>query len=69
MMIWQSLLGATSFLTGIILMVLGTDYGRVMEVTPLLLLGSIMVILGMARMKHAWLQRKAYKESQKINDK
>lgn len=50
-------LGAMTLLTGLALVVIGTDYGRMINVTLGVIIGAILILLGMARLKFAWLNR------------
>lgn len=52
------ILGASTFIAGIILIVVGTDYGRIVNVTLGVIIGAILILLGMARMKQAWINRR-----------
>lgn len=50
-------LGAMTLLTGLALVVIGTDYGRMINVTLGVIIVAILILLGMARLKFAWLNR------------
>ena len=52
------ILGASTFIAGILLVVIGTDYGRIVNVTLGVLIGAILILLGMATMKKVWINRK-----------
>lgn len=56
-MIFHFVLGAATFLAGLILVLVGTDYGRIINVTVGVIAGSALVLLGAARLKYAWLNR------------
>lgn len=53
----QFVLGAMTLLTGIVLILIGTDFGEIMNVTVGVIAGSVFVLLGISRLKHAWLNR------------
>ncbi|MDD4599713.1 hypothetical protein SDC9_04217 [bioreactor metagenome] len=50
-------LGTATFTAGVVLISLGTDYGRVFDLSLSTVLGSLLVILGVARLKYAWLKK------------
>jgi multisubunit Na+/H+ antiporter MnhG subunit len=50
-------LGSMTLLAGVALIVVGTDYGRIVNVTMGVIIGSMMVLLGAARIKNAWQNR------------
>lgn len=52
------ILGTMTLLAGITLIVVGTDYGRIINVTMGVIVGSMMVLLGIARIKNSWLKSK-----------
>jgi len=53
----QFVLGAMTLLTGIVLILIGTDFGKIMNVTVGVIAGSVFVLFGISRLKHAWLNR------------
>lgn len=53
----QFMLGVMTLLTGIVLILIGTDFGKIMNVTVGVIAGSVFVLLGISRLKHAWLNR------------
>jgi len=46
-----------TLLTGIVLILVGTDYGRIINVTVGVIAGAVFVLLGISRLKQAWLNR------------
>lgn len=58
LMNFHFILGASTFIAGIILVAIGTDYGRIINVTIGVMIGAMLILLGMARMKQAWISRK-----------
>lgn len=54
-MLAQLLLGLSTFITGIVLVVIGTDFGRIINVTVGVIAGSVFILLGMARLKYVWV--------------
>ncbi len=50
---YHLILGYITLLTGLVLIIVGTDYGRMINVTVGVIVGAIMVILGMNRIKNA----------------
>ena len=54
---FQMIWGLITLSVGVALMVVGTDYGRIFNVTAGLIAGSVMVILGISRLKYAWRHR------------
>jgi multisubunit Na+/H+ antiporter MnhG subunit len=55
---YNFILGLGTFVAGLALVVFGTDYGRIINVTMGVIIGAILVLMGMARMKYAWINRK-----------
>lgn len=53
----QFIVGAMTLLTGIVLILVGTDFGRIINVTVGVIAGSVFVLLGISRLKQAWLNR------------
>lgn len=53
----QLLWGILSFSVGLALIVVGTDYGRIFNVTVGMIVGAVMMILGISRFKYAWRHR------------
>lgn len=53
----QFILGATTFLTGLTIVIVGTDFGRIINVTIGVIVGAVLMLIGMARLKHAWINR------------
>jgi hypothetical protein len=49
-----------TLLTGIVLIVMGTDFGNNIKLTMGVVVGSIMLLLGAARLKHAIAYRREY---------
>ena len=50
---YHFIVGIMTLLTGLVLVVLGTDYGSKINVTVGLIMGSVMILLGIARIKNA----------------
>lgn len=55
---FQLLLGIVTLLTGIALVAIGTDYGRIVNITVGVIAGGVFIILGLNRIKQGWLQQK-----------
>ncbi len=53
----QFIVGTMTLLTGIVLILVGTDYGRIINVTVGVIAGAVFVLLGISRLKQAWLHR------------
>ena len=53
----QFIVGTMTLLTGIVLILVGTDYGRIINVTVGVIAGAVFVLLGISRLKQAWLNR------------
>lgn len=53
----QFIVGTMTLLTGIVLILVGTDYGRIINVTVGVIAGAAFVLLGISRLKQAWLNR------------
>jgi hypothetical protein len=49
-----------TLLTGIVLIVMGTDFGSNIKLTMGVVIGSIMLLLGTARLKHAIAYRREH---------
>lgn len=62
-MVLHFIVGLFSLIAGLTLMVVGTDYGRILNVTIGVLMGSVLVIIGLARLKYAWVNRKGDDET------
>jgi zinc transporter ZupT len=58
--IYQFIVGGMTLLTGIVLIVMGTDFGNNIKLTMGVVAGSIMLLLGTARLKHAIAYRREY---------
>lgn len=56
-MFFQIVLGALTLLSGAILVAMGTDFGNSVNVSPGVIIGSVMTLLGMVRLKNAVSQR------------
>ena len=50
---YHLILGSITLLAGLVLIIVGTDYGRIANVTMGVIVGSIMVLLGAARIKNS----------------
>lgn len=50
---YHLIVGSITLLTGVVLIVVGTDYGRIVNVTAGVILGAIMIMLGAARIRNA----------------
>jgi len=58
--IYQFIVGGMTLLTGIVLIVMGTDFGSNIKLTMGVVIGSIMLLLGTARLKHAIAYRREH---------
>ncbi len=59
-MMIQFILGGITLLTGIGLILMGTDFGNNIKLTVGVIIGSIMLLLGTARLKHAIAYRREH---------
>ncbi|MBC8016073.1 MAG: hypothetical protein H7X79_10080 [Sporomusaceae bacterium] len=50
---YHLIVGSITLLTGFVLIVVGTDYGRIVDVTAGVIVGAIMILLGAARIRNA----------------
>jgi len=50
-------LGTATLSAGLILVGLGTNFGRVYDLNAGVIAGSLVVLLGVARLKYAWLKK------------
>ena len=57
-MFFQIVLGALTLLSGGILVAMGTDFGNNLNLSMGVIIGSVMTVLGMVRLKNALNQRK-----------
>lgn len=62
-MVLHFIVGLFTLIAGLTLILVGTDYGRILNVTIGVLMGSVLVIIGLARLKYAWLNRKGDDET------
>lgn len=53
----QMIVGIMTLLTGIALILIGTDFGQIINVTVGVIVGAVFVLLGINRLKQAWLNR------------
>lgn len=53
----QMIVGLMTLLTGIALILIGTDFGKIINVTVGVIAGAVFVLLGINRLKQAWLTR------------
>ncbi len=54
---YQLIWGLISLIVGAALVIIGTDYGRIFNVTLGMIVGAVMMILGISRLKYVWRHR------------
>lgn len=59
-MMYQFVIGGMTLVTGIVLIAMGTDFGSKINVTVGVVVGSIMLLLGTARLKNAMQYRREH---------
>lgn len=52
------ILAASTFLTGVAFVAVGTDFGNIPNVTVGVIFGATLMLLGLARFKFAWREKK-----------
>ena len=57
---YQFVIGGMTLVTGIVLIAMGTDFGSKINVTVGVVVGSIMLLLGTARLKNAMQYRREH---------
>ncbi|GEM_PF-1283005 len=59
---YQFIVGGMTLVTGIVLIAMGTDFGNKVNLTVGVIIGSIMLLLGTARLKNAIAYRREHGE-------